>query len=109
MELSAQALLIKNQKKGLIIINFEKWFLLSIFITQFPKFVKWSLWSEFLKWIQYCEKTELQQRILKFEFKKSEFPKENVEDKFLIFENEFWSDFQKLDFKRWFSNVNFQK
>jgi hypothetical protein len=35
------------------------------------------------------KKTELQQRILKFEFKKSEFPKENVEDKFLIFENEF--------------------
>ena len=55
------------------------------------------------------KKTELQQRIFKFEFKKSEFPKENVEDKFLIFENEFWSDFQKLDFKRWFSNVNFQK
>ena len=54
-------------------------------------------------------KTELQQRIFKFEFKKSEFPKENVEDKFLIFENEFWSDFQKLDFKRWFFNVNFQK
>ena len=70
------------------------------------KFVKWISKMNSILWIS---KTELQQRIFKFEFKKSEFPKENVEDKFLIFENEFWSDFQKLDFKRWFSNVNFQK
>ena len=70
------------------------------------KFMKWISKMNSILWIS---KTELQQRIFKFEFKKSEFPKENVEDKFLIFENEFWSDFQKLDFKRWFSNVNFQK
>ena len=69
------------------------------------KFMKWISKMNSILW----KKTELQQRIFKFEFKKSEFPKENVEDKFLIFENEFWSDFQKLDFKRWFSNVNFQK
>ena len=70
------------------------------------KFVKWISKMNSILWIS---KTELQQKNFKFEFKKSEFPKENVEDKFLIFENEFWSDFQKLDFKRWFSNVNFQK
>ena len=78
------------------------------------KFMKWISKMNSILWKktelqQRIFKFELQQRIFKFEFKKSEFPKENVEDKFLIFENEFWSDFQKLDFKRWFSNVNFQK
>ena len=58
------------------------------------KFMKWISKMNSILW----KKTELQQRIFKFEFKKSEFPKENVEDKFLIFENEFWSDFQKLKF-----------
>ena len=58
------------------------------------------------------KKTELQQRIFKFEFKKSEFPKENVEDKFLIFENEFWilkGDFLMWIFKNKYRKVNFKK